>query len=47
MQNTESTTARAYITAEEKHLLRQFRELTPDERRKVLAIARKLAEAQK
>lgn len=36
-----------YISREEVLLLKQFRELTPDERRKVLAIVRKLTEAQK
>lgn len=44
MQKSENTTTRIYITAEEKRLLEEFRTLTPEEKRRVLAVARKLAE---
>lgn len=46
MQKSENTTTRIYITAEEKRLLEEFRTLTPEERRKVLAVARRLAESE-
>lgn len=45
MKNSENTT-RIYITAEEKRLLEEFRTLTPEQRRKVLAVARRLAESE-
>lgn len=32
------------LTAEEKRLLEAFRKLTPEQRRKVIALARKLVE---
>lgn len=46
MQNSEKTTQSCDCTTqEEKHLLEQFRRLTPEQRRKVLAVARRLAES--
>lgn len=45
MQNSEMIKQSCdYITQEEKRLLEQFRKLTPEQRRKVLAVARRLAE---
>lgn len=46
MQNSENVKQSCdWITQEEKRLLEQFRKLTPEQRRKVLAVARRLAES--
>lgn len=45
MQNSENVKQSCdCITQEEKRLLEQFRKLTPEQKRKVLAVARRLAE---
>lgn len=47
MHNSEKTTQSCDCTTqEEKRLLEQFRRLTPEQRRKVLAVARRLAESE-
>lgn len=46
MKKSENTTTRIYITAEEKQFLKRFRTLTPENKRKAIALLRRLKASQ-
>lgn len=46
MQNPKQATTRLYITAEEKRLLEKFRTLAPENKRKAIALLRRLKASQ-